>query len=192
MKRLLANTACALSLALFLLSVAFWVRSNFRWDISQWRFHSATGRTYVDLLSTCNVLQVAWASGRLDPPSAATPQNIRLVFGEPVRQGVWWHSQPIRQWHPFPWRTLGFSGTAGRSHATYPQIPATVHGTNVAVTLPYRSLALVTGVLPAVRLRRWLRSRKRPPGTCRRCGYDLRATQGQCPECGQIPAGAVS
>ena len=191
MKCLLANTACALSLALFLLSVAFWVRSNFRWDISMWRFQSATEQTFVDVHSGCNVLRVGWARARLDPPSAATPQNVRLAFGEPMRHAPW-RSPPIRLWYPFRWRTLGFSTTAGRSNMRLPPTPATVRGTGVMLTLPYWSLALVTGVLPAVRLRRWLRRRKRAPGTCPRCGYDLRATPGQCPECGQVPAGAVS
>ena len=48
-------------------------------------------------------------------------------------------------------------------------------------------LVLTFAALPAYRLARRMR-RRHPPGRCRACGYDLRATPERCPECGTIPA----
>jgi hypothetical protein len=53
-------------------------------------------------------------------------------------------------------------------------------------------LALLAGVPPALWLARSARGRRRTRrGLCPRCGYDLRATPGRCPECGTAgsPAG---
>jgi len=51
-------------------------------------------------------------------------------------------------------------------------------------------VATATALLPAwwlVGPRRTLR-RRRKLGLCERCGYDLRASPGRCPECGRVAA----
>lgn len=56
------------------------------------------------------------------------------------------------------------------------------------ITVPHWFPALLLLVLPAIwAVKRW-RSRV-PPGHCKKCRYDLRASEGRCPECGTpIPA----
>jgi len=53
------------------------------------------------------------------------------------------------------------------------------------IWLPHWFCVLMFAMLPAVRLRSVLRTRRRNRmGVCRNCGYDLRATPDRCPECG--------
>ena len=57
----------------------------------------------------------------------------------------------------------------------------------------YWLAAAVTALLPAgwvVRRAVTARRDRRRLGLCPRCGYDLRATPGRCPECGAVPEGA--
>ena len=55
------------------------------------------------------------------------------------------------------------------------------------VSTPYWLPALCAAVLPVVAARRFIRRRRRTAaGCCPTCGYDLRATPGRCPECGQV------
>ena len=56
-----------------------------------------------------------------------------------------------------------------------------------AAFFPGWFLAMLTLALPAGRAVARLRPLPhRRPGLCRACGYDLRASPGRCPECGQV------
>ena len=62
----------------------------------------------------------------------------------------------------------------------------------VAVTVPCWALAAASAALPALwtvrRVSRRRRTAREKRGLCPACGYDLRATPGHCPECG-TPSG---
>lgn len=51
--------------------------------------------------------------------------------------------------------------------------------------VPYWALIIPLAILPLIRLRRFLILRRRiKRGQCLACGYDLRHSEGRCPECG--------
>ena len=65
-------------------------------------------------------------------------------------------------------------------------------GWSRGVAAPAWFWTLITAILPGIWIIRRFRRRRRP-GTCVKCGYDLRATPGRCPECGTIqPSAAAS
>jgi hypothetical protein len=68
-------------------------------------------------------------------------------------------------------------------------------GFSSSVLVRYWVVLCCTALPPAFYARRalpkWIRARRRPPGLCPACGYDLRATPARCPECGTVPTPAA-
>lgn len=82
------------------------------------------------------------------------------------RQGFGWENS--FKLPPYP---LNFPGGAGR----------------LACTIPAWAIIFPLLILPAFKLRTLIRRRQRiAAGHCVRCGYDLRASSGRCPECGKV------
>ncbi len=76
------------------------------------------------------------------------------------------HDAPFRWW--FHWQRSSYPAPVGSKHTQ--------------LSIPLWAIVLLVG-LPTAYL--WRRDRRRAPGLCPNCNYDLRAnTTGICPECG--------
>jgi hypothetical protein len=108
-----------------------------------------------------------------------------------------WGWSTSSAWYPFVqelppkvWDRLGFQfGTQST-----PPTAAWGPGVCCAVVIPYWFVFLVAAAVPAGRAVERLRGRARRRRRtllrrCVRCGYDLRGSSGQCPECGERAKG---
>jgi len=90
------------------------------------------------------------------------------------------YDKPHEKWH-----FSGFRFSAGKLDLT-----GTLTCRYSALIVPYWFLVLVLLPIPAGAFRRgWVTWRRKRKGLCLGCGYDIRASTGKCPECGEeIPA----
>jgi hypothetical protein len=162
MKCRLLNLLTALSLLLCVATCALWVRSRRVADVFRGS-HWATISCFEGIL-------VAWGYGS-------------EVHGYPPEYRGYSKDDPSNAVESL----MGVSVAGERSHWQVAGIfyERSVGSGGVAHLLWVQSwlLALLLGMLPGVRLVQRLR-RRRLPGLCPSCGYDLRATPDRCPECG--------
>lgn len=187
-------TIAMVSTLLFCLTIVFWIRD---WNdteifkyVIQNHAQQHTNTFFVEFDSSGEVGFMA--GGQTQPkfhnrPKPSTHPSI-------VSSG-WRH---FRQWDtgpsmfaqvPIPWTIDMGRLRIGRYENPGTLRPVWPMWTDI-VSFPCWAVALTFAVLPAIYI--FQRQRRRiPPGHCRRCGYDLRATAARCPECGTINSAAI-
>ena len=176
MRRRLFNLLTALSLMLCVAACALWVRS-----LSLCDQVSRLGDRYGVLA----VSQHGWLRLRVDRRASADPSpyaNWQHDVFPAVR--VRYNPGPF----PFRWRWARFAAGYGFGGLA----SGTPYDRYYLLGFPLWFPAVAFAVAPAVRtwfvLVRRRRRRRGEHGLCPRCGYDLRATPGRCPECGTVAA----
>ena len=194
MTRWLFNLMTLLSLALCVAVTALWVRSDFVRD--QLRTGSVQINTDAGFVG-CTVCEsgatelTEWTAGTDSDyfPTGAVPDPSHLQRLESLER-IYWTVQSVQDYpllrvQKGRWAIVeGFT----RDEPDPPDVSYIV-SPYVAYRVPYWPAAVLTGVLPAASAMtagvRRRRSRSRTGrGLCPRCGFDLRATPGRCPECG--------
>jgi hypothetical protein len=174
--RILWKVTAVGSLLLCLAMIALWVRSYWVSDALLWRRAVTPGdQTWygrVELQKSIYTWRGGLHYSTNDMTLLPEPETLHYESG-PVERAA----DPLR---PTVWQFCGFAHFhfGGGSYAT----PETDEH-----RIPLYAPALLTALLPAIRLAACLRDARRPPGTCAHCGYDLRATPDRCPECGTAP-----
>jgi hypothetical protein len=180
MRRRLFNAAALVSLLLYALTMAAFVRSLRRSDQLQWFRHASDDRFdyrwYLLVISGRGGVELAYDAEVLEP----IDPRYWAAHGDWVWRG--WSVGPPQ----YPRPAFG-----SRQRATYgfwfewSNTPGTIRR---EIILPYWLLLVATAAPPLTwlvrRRRQRLRRQRAVAGLCTTCGYDLRASTETCPECG--------
>jgi hypothetical protein len=166
--RILLNAATVLSLLLCAASAALWVRSYRTVDDVSYVADGPPPLPSVSYFANSVDGGITFDRFVRTAPSPQTPGRIPTGFS--ARHGS------VRRYRP-PVNLLGFGA----------DVRTGIFGVQYEVVVPYYAVVLITSVLPALGLWRYVRRPRRAGGHCPKCGYDLRATPERCPECGTLP-----
>ena len=173
------KVVCALSLLLCLALAALWVRSYWHTDqawVEHWNLYSFTssrGRVAGEKSSLFELIETFDARSSSMNVRNGTPRP----YSQSVRAGVGPSPDPqlfFRTWSRGRFGFLAYHSLGIGSETK-------------GIAVPDWALLLLAAALPVSwllglrrRRRRWRITRN----LCARCGYDLRASRGRCPECG--------
>jgi hypothetical protein len=191
LRRILFNSATALSLALVIAVVVLWVRSyrvsdsiyRSRWwsegpehNESAWWLIAGRGR-----------VEIGHRRQQIFQALLSDDSFLKLAS---FTESFWKQTSPAGV-AGTPFQPEGFFQRLGFRYVDEPNLPSSVTPNNYyrEWNAPLWSLLLLCAPLPVVRLGSALRRRRaRGRGLCPACGYDLRATPERCPECGTAAA----
>jgi hypothetical protein len=186
-RRFILNAATALSLLLCVGVAGLWVRSYWTADslVRNQKWQTQTGD---DLVSRWRDMNVWSSRGRL---MAASHVGYMPSQADPIPPHPSWKLSHQESFDSpatdTMWHRLGLLCV----HEHYADMKYGVHYDTYTLGMPDWLTSLVLSLLPLLRLIRHLRGRSLVlSGHCPHCGYDLRATPGRCPECGNVPAAA--
>jgi hypothetical protein len=189
MTRRLAKLPTILSLLLLLATAVLWVRGYRVADEVAWR----RGPYTCSVRSCLGGVQVERSRdglfGRSGYSRAPVQPDTRYwdIDGDGIADGPMYGLDHF-PWPQQTWECCGFAAARGQEITfglrSGPEDPE--EGRYTVVIVPCWFIAVAAGVLPIGAFSGHLRrARRRSRGLCPACGYDLRATPGRCPECGE-------